>query len=110
MMKFTEDFRRKAVELTNADGMTVDKVAAQLGCSTASLHVWRRKARLWLPKPEMLPPPPSPSSSNLSSFNSLKTENSRLKAEVRILKEVIRALAGGASDGLADLLSSREIN
>ncbi len=45
---FTEEFRRQAVELSNAPGYTIDKVAESMGCSKASIHAWRRDAKKWV--------------------------------------------------------------
>jgi len=43
--KYSEEFKRKAVELSYNSGKTVEDVAHELGISRSILNRWRREAK-----------------------------------------------------------------
>ena len=43
--KFSEEFKREAVELSNNCGKTIDEVAYDLGINRSVLSRWRREAK-----------------------------------------------------------------
>ncbi len=43
--KFTEEFKCEAVRLSHESGLTIDKIASDLGVGKSTLTAWRRKFR-----------------------------------------------------------------
>jgi transposase len=77
--KFSEEFKREAVELSNNCGKTIDEVAYDLGINRSVLSRWRREAKE-LGKQAF----PGHGTQKLSP---LEEENRRLKRELAIVTE-----------------------
>ena len=80
--KFSNEFKAKAVDMTNQEGMTISKVAIELGVSEANLCQWKRaiQEEESIDKAER-------KLDALQENVALKDENKRLRMENEILKK-----------------------
>ncbi len=74
---FSEEFKRKAVEVSLMPGQNAETAAKAMGCSRASIHIWRRysKHRPTVP-----------------TIKIEESELSKLKTEINTLKDIIKML------------------
>jgi len=72
-IKYTEEFRRDAVRIATTSGLTRPQVASDLGVGLSTLNKWVQKHR----HDDLMSGP----------HDDVKKENSRLRKEVRLLKE-----------------------
>ena len=77
--RYTEEFRRQAVELTLHSGRSIVQIGQELGVSEATLHIWRKAYGA------------AAASSNgegpgEASVEELRAENRRLHKEIEALK------------------------
>jgi len=83
--RYSEEFKRQAVELLeNRDQSAVD-LARELGIRTNQLYKWREE--LMKKGDKAFKGSGRPSSKNSSEVSRLKHENKRLKEELEILKK-----------------------
>ena len=50
ILRYTEEFKERAVELSQQDGRSIKEVAAELGIAPATLCNWRRKMGVSTPR------------------------------------------------------------
>ena len=77
--RYTEEFKRQAVELTQHSGRSIVQIGRELGVSEATLHIWRKAYGA------------AAASSNgegpgEASVEELRAENRRLHKEIEALK------------------------
>ena len=77
--RYTEEFKRQAVELTQHSGRSIVQIGRELGVSEATLHIWRKAygAAAALSSGEGL---------GEASVEELRAENRRLHKEIEALK------------------------
>ncbi|MBC8946295.1 transposase [Xenorhabdus indica] len=78
--KFTDNFKREAVNLVVEQGYTVPLAAETLGISTKLLYTWRKQA-VEQAKPGAL------TTEERQELSQLRKENKQLKMEKEILKK-----------------------
>ncbi|MER7282594.1 transposase [Dactylosporangium sp. NPDC000244] len=87
--KYTEEFRRDAVELVRSSGRPINEVARELGMSHETLRNWGRR------QDQPARPEAAPAGAGLSVADK-DVEIARLRAEVaelRVEKEILRKAA-----------------
>jgi len=72
-IKYTDEFRRDAVRIATSSGLTRPKVASDLGVGLSTLNKWVQKHQ----HEDLMSGP----------HEDVEKENSRLRKEVRLLKE-----------------------
>lgn len=72
-IKYTDEFRRDAVRIATSSGLTRPKVASDLGVGLSTLNKWVQKHR----HDDLMSGP----------HEDVEKENTRLRKEVRLLKE-----------------------
>lgn len=85
--RFSDEFKREAVELLQGSGVSADQVSAELGVSTALLYRWAREMsneRVAAARP---------------AYEDLASENRRLRREVEFLKKASSYFASQQSTG-----------
>lgn len=102
--RYTKEFKRTAVKLTEAQGVQVKDVAEALDIHPFMLSKWRKEAREGLlvekppaaprkkekPKPKPKPAKRSPSAVEVSKLARVKRELEQLRKEHELLKKFIR--------------------
>lgn len=83
--KYTEAFKRQAVELLESRDQSAADLARELGVRTNQLYKWREQ--LLKKGSEAFKGPGRPTKENTSEVSRLKQENKRLKEENDILKK-----------------------
>ena len=76
--RYTDEFRKEAVELITEQGYSVKEAAESLGLSEQLLYRWKRK---------LTQPDPGISDKEREELKRLRKENKRLKMEQDILKK-----------------------
>lgn len=76
-MRYTEEFKKRAVELSQEAGKSVKEVASDLGVSTASLCNWRHKSGVSTPR----------SGAEAESLRQLRLELEQARRENRQLEK-----------------------
>ena len=98
---YSEDFRREAVRLVDADTKPIAQIARELGINPETLRIWHQQAHGLRPEPD--PKPVETVRSSRGAVASLEEENRRLKREnARLLEEreiLKKATAFFAKDG-----------
>jgi transposase len=90
---YTEEFRREAVRLVEANPDQLAEIARDLGVTPESLRSWRRRADA---DPEGPIVPPSRALSLEEENRRLRRENARLVEEREILKKAMAFFAKDA--------------
>lgn len=92
--KYTEEFKKNAVQLCLTRSTTVRQVAAELGVTEKILHRWKRE----LTESEATGTRFAPGSgkSRDEAMEELRKENKRLKEDVEILKKAAAYFAQNA--------------
>lgn len=85
--RFSDEFKREAVELFQGSGISADQVSAELGISTSLLYRWSRE--LSTEQVETARP----------AYEDLASENRRLRREVEFLKKASSYFASQQSNG-----------
>jgi transposase len=97
---YPEAFKREAVERVGSSGLTVGKVASELGIHEAILRRWVRQLSPAGAAPTTIQPRVhaiTPSMADLAAENHrLRRENERLKMEREILKKTVTIFGTGA--------------
>jgi len=104
--RYTNEFKRTAVRLTEAQGVQVKDVAEALDIHPFMLSKWRKEAREGLlvdkprpasakkakpkPKPKPKPAKRAPSAAEVSKLSRVKKELEQLRKEHELLKKFIR--------------------
>jgi len=83
--KYTEEFKRQAVELLENRDQSVVDLARELGVRPNQLYKWREQ--LLKKGDSAFKGPGRPTKENTSEVSRLKQENRRLKEELEILKK-----------------------
>jgi transposase len=91
MLRYSLDFKRKAVKLTQVPGMEVQTVAKALDIHPFMLSRWRREAREGtLRGVESTASPKMPPLREIKRLQQLEREHALLKQEHELLKKAIR--------------------
>lgn len=86
--KFSPDFKKRAVEAAMNSGKPLKQVAKDMGCSLASIHIWKRKFK----KGEEFKHIAATKVKNTPSIQSLQKDNSQLRIEIEVLRGMIKLL------------------
>lgn len=88
--RFTEDFKRDAVNLLLSSGKTMDAVARELGIGPSNLGRWRDQYVNESEEPKKAPETPAEKMRRLEAENrKLRQENAVMKEQQEVLKKAM---------------------